>query len=39
MQKIDKPEEWTDIVTQEAKFGIDLPASTFTLANLRNPRE
>jgi outer membrane lipoprotein-sorting protein len=39
MQKIDKPDEWTDIVTREARFGLNLPASTFTLGNLRNPRE
>jgi outer membrane lipoprotein-sorting protein len=39
MQKADKPDEWTEIITREAKFGINLPASTFTLANLRNPRE
>jgi len=39
MQRVDKPEEWTDIVTREARFGIPLPANTFTLANLRNPRE
>jgi outer membrane lipoprotein-sorting protein len=38
MQKTDKPDEWTEIVTREAQFGINLPASTFTLANLRNPR-
>ena len=38
MQRIDKPDEWTDIVTREAQFGLKLPASTFTLANLRNPR-
>jgi len=38
MQKTDKPDEWTEIVTREARFGISLPASTFTLANLRNPR-
>ena len=39
MQKADKPEEWTEIVVKDAKFGLDLPASTFTLTNLRNPRE
>jgi outer membrane lipoprotein-sorting protein len=39
MQKVDKPDEWTEIVTREARFGLALPASTFTLANLRNPRE
>lgn len=39
MQRADKPEEWTDVVTREARFGVDIPASVFTLANLRNPRE
>jgi outer membrane lipoprotein-sorting protein len=39
MQKIDKPDEWTDVATHEAQFGMKLPANTFTLANLRNPRE
>lgn len=38
MQKADKPDEWTEIATREAQFGLDLPASLFTLANLRNPR-
>lgn len=38
MQKIDKPDEWTEVVTRDAKFGLPLPASTFTLPNLRNPR-
>jgi outer membrane lipoprotein-sorting protein len=39
MQKADKADEWTEIVTREAKFGLALPDSTFTLTNLRNPRE
>ena len=39
MQRIDKPQEWTDIVTREARFGLNLPAGTFTLGNLSNPRE
>lgn len=39
MQKFDKPQEWTEIVTREIVFGPDIPANTFTLANLRNPRE
>jgi outer membrane lipoprotein-sorting protein len=39
MQRVDKPEEWTEVVTQEIHFGVTLDPSTFTLANLRNPRE
>ncbi len=38
MQRIDKPGEWTEVVTREAKFGIDISPSFFTLSNLRNPR-
>ncbi len=39
MQKTDKPDEWTQILVKEARFGIDIPANTFTLSNLRNPRQ
>ena len=39
MQKADKPGEWTDVVTREVRFNIPIVASTFTLSNLRNPRE
>lgn len=39
MQKADKPGEWTDVVTREVRFNIPIAASTFTLSNLRNPRE
>lgn len=38
MQKADKPEEWTEIRVNEARFAIDIPPHTFTLSNLRNPR-
>jgi outer membrane lipoprotein-sorting protein len=39
MQKLDKPDEWTDVVTREVRFNIPIAASTFTLSNLQNPRE
>jgi outer membrane lipoprotein-sorting protein len=39
MQKVDKPDEWTEIVVKEARFGLGLPASVFTISNLSNPRE
>ncbi len=39
MQRVDKPEEWTEIVVKEAQFGLTLPPSMFTLSNLSNPRE
>lgn len=38
MQRLDKPGEWTEVATREIDFGINIPQSTFTLANLRNPR-
>jgi outer membrane lipoprotein-sorting protein len=39
MQNMDKPDEWTDVVVSEARFGVSQPASMFTLSNLRNPRD
>ena len=39
MQKLDKPDEWTQIDVREARFGVEIPANMFTLGNLRNPRE
>ncbi len=38
MRKIAKPEEWTEILVKEAEFKINVPSSTFTRSNLRNPR-
>ena len=39
MQKMGTPDEWTQIVVREARFGITIPANTFTRSNLRNPRQ
>lgn len=39
MQKVDKKDEWTQISVKSAKFDIDIPKRTFTLSNLRNPRQ
>jgi hypothetical protein len=39
MGRADKPDEWTEIVTHEARFGLTLANDTFTIANLRNPRD
>jgi len=39
MYKVDAPEEWTSVEVKEARFGINIPKSTFTLSNLRNPRD
>lgn len=39
MGKIDEPEEWTEIIANSIEFDIEMPANTFTLSNLRNPRQ
>lgn len=39
MYKVDKPDEWTRVEVKEARFGIDIPKSRFTLSSLRNPRD
>jgi len=39
MARVDTPGEWTEIVTRSIEFNVDLPANTFTLSNLRNPRQ
>jgi len=38
MQKVDQPEEWTEIRVIDAEYGIAIPPGTFTLSSLRNPR-
>ena len=39
MYKIDTPDDWTEVVNHHVEFDVDLSASTFTLSNLRNPRQ
>lgn len=39
MEKLEEKDHWTDIIYEEAKFGLDLPSYVFTQSNLRNPRE
>ena len=39
MQRMDKPNEWTQVINKEARFDINVPESLFTLSNLRNPRD
>jgi outer membrane lipoprotein-sorting protein len=39
MGKLETPDEWTEIKANSIKFDIDMPANTFTLSNLRNPRQ
>jgi outer membrane lipoprotein-sorting protein len=38
MEKLEEADHWTDLTYRRARFGLDLPASLFTQANLRNPR-
>jgi outer membrane lipoprotein-sorting protein len=37
--KQETPEEWTEMKISEIEFDLELPASVFTLSNLRNPRQ
>ncbi len=39
MQEIDKLDQWTEMRVERSQFDIELPASLFTLSNLRNPRQ
>ena len=39
MNNVEKPGEWTEVIVHSAEFNIDIPKSTFTLSNLRNPRQ
>lgn len=38
MSDVDTPDEWTEIEVLSVDYGVDIPDSTFTLSNLRNPR-
>ncbi len=38
MAKAETKDEWTEISVEIVDFDIDIPKSTFTLSNLRNPR-
>ncbi len=38
MESAEKPEEWTEVVHEDAKFNLSIPTQTFTLSNLSNPR-
>ncbi len=38
MRSLDKPGQWTRVVTQSAEFDLDLPGYLFTRSNLQNPR-
>jgi len=39
MGKEESPDEWTEVRTAAVAFDVELPATLFTLSNLRNPRE
>jgi outer membrane lipoprotein-sorting protein len=39
MGKLETPDEWTEIEANSIEFDVDMPANTFTLSNLRNPRQ
>ncbi len=39
MQKVETPGEWTEIRVDAVRYGVDVPASLFTVSSLRNPRE
>ncbi len=38
MQKLEEPDEWTEIAVLAVEYELDLKDSLFTLSNLRNPR-
>ncbi|MBT8098986.1 MAG: outer membrane lipoprotein-sorting protein [Gammaproteobacteria bacterium] len=38
MGEVDAPDEWTEIQVLSVDYNVDIPDSTFTLSNLRNPR-
>jgi outer membrane lipoprotein-sorting protein len=37
--QVETPEEWTRLTIHSIEFDLELPASLFTLSNLRNPRQ
>ena len=39
MNKLEAPEEWTEMAVDSVDFDIDISPSLFTLSNLRNPRQ
>ena len=39
MNKVESPDEWTDMLVNSVDFDVELAASIFTLSNLRNPRQ
>jgi len=39
MEKVDAPDEWTEIIVDFVDFDVELSDNIFTLSNLRNPRD
>ncbi len=39
MEKVEEPGEWTEIDVDAVDFDVDMAPGTFTLSNLRNPRQ
>lgn len=39
MSQKERNNEWTEIRVHKLKFGVNIPKHTFTLSNLRNPRD
>ena len=39
MEKVDAPDEWTEIIVDAVEFDVELSDNVFTLSNLRNPRD
>lgn len=39
MNKVEAPEEWTEVVVDAMEFDVELGDNVFTLSNLRNPRD
>jgi len=39
MEKVDAPDEWTEIIVDSVDFDVELSDNIFTLSNLRNPRD
>ncbi len=39
MQKLETPDEWTEMIVDAIDFDIEIGSNLFTLSNLRNPRQ
>ena len=39
MQKLETPDEWTEMIVDTIDFDVEMNSNQFTLSNLRNPRQ